>query len=280
MPPVSAAAKILIGLDLDGTVIHDDESADADLTAALQCLDAAPHVEVVFATGRAIDAGVRVAEKLQLTPHWLVTCNGAVTLRRDPHTAKLQPYRVHTFNATEMLENVRQQLPGAAIAVEGADGNFYYTAEMPGKTLPDNRFEVSFEELLRVEATRVVATSPAHSVAEFFERMELLGYTHTAYVVGDTAWLDAAPNGINKASALAPIAAELGVPGEHVFVAGDGMNDLQMLSWAKERGGMAVAMGQAYSEVRDTASFVTGTIDEGGLLTALRHFKPIQDLLP
>lgn len=270
--------KFLVALDLDGTVLHEDESVDAELAAALQELDRATDVELVFATGRAVDAGVRIAEQLSLSPTWFVACNGAVTLRRDLQTKKLLPHTVRTFNAREMLLNVAERMPGAAIAVEGADGNFYYTAEMPGKTLPNNRFCVPFAKLLTITATRVVATSPAHSVAEFFAHLDELGYAHTAYSVGDTAWLDAAPMGVNKATALEPVRAELGILAQHIFAAGDGMNDIEMLRWAGVKG-RAVAMGHAYPELKAAANLVTGTIAEGGLLQALLSFEPLQHIL-
>ena len=55
--------------------------------------------------------------------------------------------------------------------------------------------------------------------------------------------LEFMPRGINKATALAKVAAELGVPPEEVLAFGDGENDLQMLSWAG--GGVAMRHGNA-----------------------------------
>jgi hydroxymethylpyrimidine pyrophosphatase-like HAD family hydrolase len=44
--------------------------------------------------------------------------------------------------------------------------------------------------------------------------------------------------GINKATALAKVAEQFGIPREQVLTFGDGENDVQMLAWA----GMGVAM--------------------------------------
>lgn len=264
--------KTLIALDLDGTVLHEDERVDDALQQALQQLDADANVELLFATGRSFDAAERIVQQLRLHPHWLVCCNGAVTMHRDADTGTFAPHKLHTFDPSIMLLRLQETLPDATVAVEGADGNFYYTSELPAKTLPNNRIRVDFAQLLQLHATRVVATSPAHSVAEFFAHVEQLGYAHTAYAVGDTAWLDAAPHGVNKGTALSELTQLLQISGEHVFVAGDGLNDLDMLQWARSNGGTAVAMGQSPAAVKNAAGYITGTIDEGGLLAAFKHF--------
>ena len=49
---------------------------------------------------------------------------------------------------------------------------------------------------------------------------------------------------------------------------GDGENDLSMLVHA----GIGVAMGTASGEVKAQADYVTGTVDEDGIVAALQHF--------
>jgi hydroxymethylpyrimidine pyrophosphatase-like HAD family hydrolase len=99
--------------------------------------------------------------------------------------------------------------------------------------------------------------------------VETLGLTHVSYAVGSTSWLDIAPDGVTKASALEVVAEKAGIDASRVFAAGDGRNDIDMLRWAARRGD-SVAMGQAVPEVQAAAGRVTGTIEEVGLLTALR----------
>ena len=60
----------------------------------------------------------------------------------------------------------------------------------------------------------------------------------------------------------------LGIPLEQSMAFGDGENDLSMLRHA----GIGVAMGTASQEVRQGADYVTGTVDEDGIVTALKHF--------
>jgi Cof subfamily protein (haloacid dehalogenase superfamily) len=65
--------------------------------------------------------------------------------------------------------------------------------------------------------------------------------------------LEFMPRGINKATALAKVAAEFGVRAEEVLAFGDGENDVQMLSWA----GAGVAMRHGNAAAIAAARFVS-----------------------
>jgi hydroxymethylpyrimidine pyrophosphatase-like HAD family hydrolase len=87
--------------------------------------------------------------------------------------------------------------------------------------------------------------------------------------VGWTAWLDIAPDGVNKATALEKVRVHLGYDMSRVMVIGDGRNDIEMLKWAAG-GGRAVAMGQAPTDVAMHSTEVTKTHDEDGVAWALK----------
>ncbi|WP_053352618.1 HAD family hydrolase [Leucobacter musarum] len=284
-PRIPAAERHLIALDIDGTVLNhgfgegagDDAAGghiDQDLAAAIRELHELGH-EVVIATGRSVDATLPIVERLQIRPEWVIAANGAVTLRRDALAPRA--YRrefVEAFDPSDALRKIRTQLVTARFAVELADGGFLYTEEIPTGTLPSTQRRVPFEELLGVQASRVVVVSPDHRLEEFLDVVSTMGLTHVSYAVGSTSWLDIAPDGVTKASALEVVASHLGIDGTRVFAAGDGRNDIEMLRWAAKRGD-SVAMGQAVPEVQAVAGRVTGTIDEVGLLTALRERFPV-----
>jgi len=90
-----------------------------------------------------------------------------------------------------------------------------------------------------------------------------MGLHKVSYNVGWTAWLDIAPDGVNKSTALERVRALLDIPRSQVMVVGDGRNDIEMLEWAAVEG-RAVAMGQAPAEVVAAANETTSTdLDEG-----------------
>lgn len=263
----------LIALDLDGTVLFHDGTFDPRIAEVLRQLEAAGH-EIVIATGRSVDATLPIVEQLKIKPRWVVSCNGAVVLARDPLANR--GYRVEyaeTFNTTEVLTRIRQHLITARYAIEDADGLFLYTEAIPDATLPTRKRQVPFEQLLGVQATRVVVVSPDHQLEEFLSVVEKIGLSSVSYAIGWTAWLDIAPEGVTKASALERIAAVLDIPRDRVFAAGDGRNDIQMLEWAGRRG-IAVAMGQAPEDVQASANRVTLAVEDGGLAAALEAQFP------
>ncbi|HET6762276.1 MAG TPA: HAD hydrolase family protein [Longimicrobiaceae bacterium] len=84
-------------------------------------------------------------------------------------------------------------------------------------------------------------------------------------VMPDTTFVNATPAGVDKASAVRALAAELGVPMEEVMMVGDGINDLGVLRAV----GHAVAMANAEPEVLEMAPRHVGHVDDGGLAEAL-----------
>ena len=274
--------KHLIALDLDGTVLnhgslgqnsHEQLEIDAKLVRAIRELHDSEH-EVVIATGRSVDATLPVVEALKIDPTWVVAANGAVTLKRDAlaHRAYRREH-VESFDPRKLLTTISPQLTGARYAVESAEGTFYYTEPIPAGTLPSKQLRVTFDELLEVPASRVIVVSPNHRLEEFIDAASTAGLKNVSYSVGTATWLDIAPVGISKASALERIRGIEGVSLSHVFAAGDGSNDIEMLDWAG-RYGTAIVMGQADDRVKSHATRVTGTIDENGLFTALTESFP------
>jgi HAD superfamily hydrolase (TIGR01484 family) len=124
------------------------------------------------------------------------------------------------------------------------------------------------DELVAEPVTRVIIRDPHSSEEEFVELAEKLGLQGTNYFIGWTAWLDIAPEGITKASALADVAKRLGVAQEDVLALGDGRNDIEMLQWA----GRGVAMGQAPLEVQEAADDVTAPVHDDGVAHELSRW--------
>lgn len=265
----------LVALDLDGTVLHEDATIDAQLATHIHSIHRAGH-EVVIATGRSVDATLPIVEQLRIAPEWVVCCNGAVVLRRDPLADRAYRWEfVETFDTTDVLTRIRSHLITARYAVEDHEGFFRFTEPLPDDTLGQRKARVTFDELLGIQATRVVVVSPDHELEEFLNIVDRMGLSHVSYAIGWTAWLDIAPEGVTKATALERVREQLGIARDRVLAVGDGRNDIQMLEWAGTFG-LAVAMGQASDEVRDAATEVTGSIREGGLTRLLeREFSDI-----
>ena len=86
--------------------------------------------------------------------------------------------------------------------MEDVGVGFRLTAPFPPGELDGHLEYVAFDELLTMPATRVIVRSPEHTPEEFLRIIERVGLHGVSYAVGWTAWLDLAPDGISKASAL------------------------------------------------------------------------------
>ena len=255
----------LVGLDVDGTILLQDETMSPGVPEAVARVREAGNV-VTIATGRSWNATERWVDALGLDAEFVVCSNGAVIMRRTD--AGWERWRVETFDPSQVLGLLTARLPEAHYMVELADGSRLFTGEIADWTL-DGARQVSVAELSDEKVSRVVVVSPGHDEADFHRIVAETGLNEVSYAIGWTAWLDIAPQGVDKGSALHHVYDELGIEGGRVLVVGDGRNDIGMFEWARRLEGRAVAMGQAPDEVKDAATEVAADVHSGGLADAL-----------
>jgi Cof subfamily protein (haloacid dehalogenase superfamily) len=261
----------LIALDIDGTVLHEDGTLTDTVADEVRRVSALGH-EVMLATGRSVAMTLPVLALLEIFPDFLVCSNGAITLKRDLSAPSgYSPHHVETFDPSVVLTTIKANLATAHYAVEDEAGKFRYTGVFPDAVLGDSSLRVEFDELLAHQATRVVVISPDHGMEDFLSVVERMGLHKVSYNVGWTAWLDIAPDGVNKATALERVRALLDISRSKVMAVGDGRNDIDMLEWAGSEG-RAVAMGQAPDEVSSVSTERTATDVNDGVALVLATF--------
>lgn len=272
MTAKQAKNRWLIALDVDGTVLHEDGTLSDAVVEQVRRVQALGH-EVTLSTGRSVAMTVPILVKLGISPDYVVCANGAITLRRvSKSPLEYEREHVDTFDPADVLTTIRSHLAGARYAVEDEEGAFVYSGgEFPEGNIEATGTQVEFEQLLGVRATRVVVISPGHAIEDFLAVVEKMGLHRVSYNVGWTAWLDIAPDGVNKAVALERVRRLLKIPRKRVMAVGDGRNDIEMLEWAAASG-RGVAMGQAPREVHAVASETTGSDVDDGVATLLTGF--------
>lgn len=262
--------RLLIVLDIDGTILLADESLSPGVVEAVEHAHRAGH-EVMLATGRSWEGTRGILRVLKIAPEFVVCSNGAVIMRLvDADQVHYERFHVEIFDATEVLTLLREHLPDARYMVELPDGRRLYTEYLEDWNLV-NAKRVPFEELTAEPVCRVVVVSPGQSERDFVELVERIGLNQVSYAVGWTAWLDIAPKGVDKSTALERVREWTGFDPPHVLVIGDGRNDVGMFRWALDNGGRAVAMKQGPQEVRDAAGELTLSVEEGGVAQVLRQ---------
>lgn len=277
-PVETSFSPRLVALDIDGT-LFDNEPVEGEpvgvvterispavVEAVNRAYDAGAHV--VLATGRSTFGITTVWELLGLPRDGAsvlsVASNGSVTFRYPP----MEVRTTETFDASEIVRMLLEEVPEAAVAVEEVGVGYRLNRPFPDGEINGEMRLQTVEELVAEPVTRVIIRDPHSSEEEFLALAEKLGLQGTNYFIGWTAWLDLAPEGISKASALSGVAEELGVAQADVLAIGDGRNDVEMLRWA----GRGVAMGQAPLVVQEAADAVTETVRKDGVAVELARW--------
>lgn len=228
----NADLKLMVALDVDGTLVDHDGHMSSAVREAAQAVVAAGH-EVMIATGRSLNATLPVIENIGIERGYAVCCNGGVTLRLHPELENgYEVIHKATFDPAPALRALRERLPSAKYALEDEDGNFLSTERFQDPSFGVEALGVDFQTMLEATAVRVVVFSTENTSEDFTEAIEQVGLAGVTYSVGWTAWLDIAAAGVTKASALESLRNRLGIEPHLTVAVGDGRNDIEMLSWA------------------------------------------------
>ena len=257
--------RLLVALDVDGTILDINGRVSERMMASLARLRTYG-VQIVISTGRGIQAALPVAYHVGLTDGWMICANGAVTLRMDP--AAPGGYEIAdavTFDPADAIAALTRAVPDGIVAVEVLGDGFKVSRPFPDGELIEAQRVVSLEEMSAQPVTRVVLRAPGMDVGEFSALVAGCGLHSVEYAIGWTAWLDVAPEGVTKASALQALAARLGTGASRTIAVGDGTNDVEMLRWA----GIGAAMGSAPESVKESSDIVTGPVWHDGCAALL-----------
>jgi Cof subfamily protein (haloacid dehalogenase superfamily) len=261
-----AGDKMLVALDVDGTLVDHDGHMSVPVREAAQAVVAAGH-HVMIATGRSLNATLPVIEHIGIETGYAVCSNGGVILRVD--SGLPEGYEIlhkATFDPGPVLRALRKRLPSAKYALEDEDGNFLSTERFQDASFGVEAVGVDFQTMLEATAVRVVVFSSENTPEEFNTAIRHIGLAGVTYSVGWTAWLDIAAAGVTKASALEQLRDRLSIETHRTVAVGDGRNDIEMLTWARR----GVAMGQAPVEVIAAADEVTKSVYDDGAAHVLR----------
>jgi len=269
----------LVATDLDGTLLNREHEIPADNKAALErCLKNG--IEVVVATGRALSTipqEVRDIDGIR----YLVCANGANIY--DNATEKLLYAK---FLSREAIESVWDLIENAAIMKELFWGGKPYTS----RTAYDNLARFGVPDWFRdyVLSTRIPVDDLEAFARDHIDQIENINFNYANYDIRDfiverlkrddgrlytlTASLpfniEIGGLGVDKAGAVAEVAAWLGISHEECICFGDNNNDASMIEWA----GIGVAVSDGVPAAIDAADYVTAPASDSGVARALENF--------
>lgn len=265
----------LVAIDLDGTLLNSELRVTPDTAQTIRRY-AAQGVLFTFCSGRCLVELGAVGE-LVSGFRYAILCNGAyaLDLRSNEllHEAALTPAQtLEMYCAGEGLDRMAELSfcdrviaeRQAVVQLEryGLGGPLTHTVRTTreqvddlGRWLRENRQNVGKINMFfptRAERDRAIARYAPYPFA----------YCHQLENNFEINSPDA-----SKGSALAALAARLGIRKDEVMAIGDNNNDLPMLEYA----GTAVAMGNAIEKIKEQADFVTRSNDQDGVAHALRQ---------
>ena len=229
----------LAAIDLDGTLLGPDKAISERNAAAVRMLSQNA-VKVIIASGRRHQNSVRFQRQLQLDGP-IIACQGG--LIRDGESGNVIEAHFLPQNAAREIVNEAEK--------NGVQAIYYhldhlYVAERNNQWLDLYESRVgeraeTLPDLNQLDGRRALKIvwygEPA--VLQKIRPEGSVRYRGKVDVLStESENLEFMTLGINKATALAKVAEQLGVIREQVLTFGDGENDVQMLAWA----GMGVAM--------------------------------------
>ncbi|PUA82961.1 HAD family hydrolase [Nocardioides currus] len=255
----------LVATDLDGTLLHTDGTVTERTRSVLTALDDLG-VPVVFTTGRPI----RWMETLwaDVGGHGLAICsNGAIVYDVASHEVA----QAHTIDAATLVavgDALRRAIPGTTFALEKTTGFAREDAFMPRLNVNAVRDVPmgDLEEIVDDTVVKLLARHEEMTPEAFWDRTEeAVGHLVTTTWSSTGALVEMSGVGVTKATTLASLAAELGIPADEVIAFGDMPNDLPMLEWV----GTSYAMANAHPSVLDLADHVAPPNDDDGVAAVL-----------
>ncbi len=253
----------LVASDLDGTLVRPDGSiSERTLRVLRRCENRS--VDVLFVTGRPPRWLAPVAHACG--HHGLVVCaNGAAVY--DLQNERLRSVRALTEQAVlEVADRLHEVMPGAVFAVETTAGH----RRQPGREGGPTGDRSSLPALLDgTPVLKLLCRVPEGSADELLAlaRVELAGLAEPVHSNPRDNLIEIAAPGVSKASTLAVVAAERGVPPAEVVAFGDMPNDVPMLRWA----GVGYAMADGHPEAIAAADRTAPPCAQDGVAQVLER---------
>jgi len=137
------------------------------------------------------------------------------------------------------------------------------------------RGEIAVENMDQAQPLDVVLQQRILQLTPFFpkEYEQIMMERITGCTSGrwHPAFTDITAKGADKGEGIKALTGHLGIDLRYTIAFGDGGNDTSMIKTA----GIGIAMGNALESLKQEADYITTSVDDDGILNALRHFKII-----
>lgn len=251
--------------DIDGTLVSFNTHEIPSSTLAAIAEAKAKGIKIFIATGRpkAIINNLTALQERELIDGY-ITMNGGYCFVGDEAIYK------HSIPVQDVK----------ALAALSDERNFpcIFVAEHTVAVCNTNKLvNEIFHDFLHVDILPIQTTAEA-TQAEIFQMTPFITTEEEKTILPllpncesgrwFPAFTDIVAKGIRKQKGIDEIIRHFGIGQEETMAFGDGGNDISMLRHAA----IGVAMGNANDDVKETADYITTSVDEDGIQKALKHF--------
>lgn len=257
----------LVAIDVDGTLLTSKGEVSPATAAAIAATRAAG-VEVVLASSRGGRVMKRLLRRLDLLePAEFIAAQGALSgaLAPDGVLRVTHESAIPLAIAHEMVALADD----AGFSTNWFRGFDWFVPRMSAAIEAES---VAMGERPTVRDLLAVTRAPEKLMLiagpESVHKLEVVASRLPAGLTAQTShptYLEITRSGVDKGFALSRMCSRRGIAAADVVAIGNGRNDLALFDFA----GTSVAMANAPASVRERATMLTGSNDDGGVATAL-----------
>lgn len=268
----------IVFIDVDGTLLLQDETVSPGNTAALQAA-ASRGIMVVLASGRGMHEAMRAAGAAGCRDYLVLVSGAQIYDIRAGETIyrKAIPRRIaretlhllegfqdiyfHAYIGREMVTAPRIYACMDAVGFPPAYVDYAKSAVLQAEDIE------AYMDKKGEECEKFYISSPNHdAIAAIRQALETLGGMYV--VAPNQRSVEATAQAVDKGSAIRFLLERLGIVRKQAMVIGDSENDLAMF----REGGIRVAVGNACPELRRQADYIAPPYDADGVAEAVRRF--------
>ncbi|WP_044747245.1 Cof-type HAD-IIB family hydrolase [Bacillus alveayuensis] len=248
--------KKLIFFDIDGTLLDHEKKLPLSTENVVKKLQNAGH-HVAISTGRAPFMFKELRERLNI--HSFVSFNGQYVVFEGKVIYE-NPIKIDILKKLLSYANDSKH-PLVFMSEEDMKASMedhpYIHESMGSLKFEHPEYHPEYFHEKKIYQTLLFCSEGEESLYQHYEDLRFIRWHKYS--------TDILPLGGSKAEGIKKLMERLHVKKEDVIAFGDGLNDVEMITFA----GIGVAMGNAVKSVKNVADFITKPVDENGIEHAI-----------